>query len=191
MKARFLLAAAAAMLVPALFTACANHRENERGLVFIESSVTGDNCHGWSVDPTQSALELPTIKTQTFKSVLKKPSGQTFLDVKLTDMWVEWVRIDGGTRVPARFHNVFDVLVPAGGSATLLTAWIMSGDQLTEAPFDALQAQNGGVDLETKNSAIRMKAIVTWYGTTYNGDPIKTTLELNEEFAGTVGCSKQ
>lgn len=190
MKARFILAVAAAVAVPLLFAACTNENKQAQsdGAVFVELNIGDEsNCIYWNVNPAVSPYQRPNIALLEFNSIIKKPASDArFLDVQMTDMWVTWQRIDGGTKIPRPFHFVYGILLPAAGDLELSNAPIMSLDQMLESPFDDLI--NYGYDRETGNLVIRLRGIIDYYGKTYSGDAVKATTEVHAEFANGVGC---
>lgn len=189
MRIRFAVAVGAALAIPILFSACSSNQEGSTdGAVYIQSTVDGSNCPYWNIDPNQSPYVRPTIKAQKFVSKVKKTgASSSFMDVKLTDCWVEYTRIDGGTIVPRQYHFPWTIIVPVGGTGTLNNGPILSDDQMLESPFDNLAQR--GYDPETGNQTIKMKAKVTWYGKTMSGESIVTSFVLDEEFKYGGGCT--
>lgn len=185
MKARVLFAIGMLTAVALLALGCNNDQEEWEGVVFLEIEWTGTNCFDWAlIGPA------PTIREQSIQWKSKKPvSDTTFLDVQLEDLWVTWRRIDGGTRVPRPYHAVFDLLVPAGGTANLNNGPLMEPEQLNETPFDVLFPENGGTDSETGSTVIRLEATLTYYGKTFNGDKVAGELKVNEDFRYASGCT--
>jgi hypothetical protein len=172
-----------------------NKQGKTEGAVFVETGLAQNisNCIYWNVDPyyfPAAPYVVPTLKSQEFRSKLKKPVDDTrFLDVRMTDMWIDWVRNDGGRTAPKRYHFTYDVYLPAGGTATLNNAPMMTPEMMVEAPFDSLRIENGGVDPETNNREISLVAKITWYGYVYNGDQVKGSYEVGEYFYPGSGCN--
>jgi len=125
----------------------------------------------WNVG---SGLPLQ-LDTTEIRSNLKNPSGgsSSFLDTRLEDYYVEWERIDGGTKAPGPELFVGNVLIPAGGTSTLTNYEYMTRSALLMTPLDQLLPFNGGIDRETGKSEIRCRAKVTYRGRTLSGEPVR------------------
>ena len=187
MKPRFLIATIATVLVAGLFLACSNKQEKLEGGVFVETSLTDLGlCPFWAVN----GAGIPDVTELRFTSVLKHPTlDDRYLDVRFDDLWTTWRRVDGGTRLPQPYHIAFPFLVPAGTETKLDGIPFMGLQQLSEGPFDSLFPVNGGVDLETGTKMIRLDTTLSFYGKTYTGDNIKTSVRIIEEFWYGYGCN--
>ena len=115
------------------------------------------------------------FETTELRSILKNPAAgsSSVLDTRLEDYVVEWSRIDGGTKVPDSETFIGNVLIGAGGTATLANYPYMTRTALLRAPLDQLLPFNGGIDRETGRSEIRCRATVTYRGRTLSGQPVR------------------
>jgi hypothetical protein len=112
-----------------------------------------------------------------------------FLQVRATTYRVSYTRTDGGTQVPAPFVRSMDTLVgPDGAQGSGFIAF--EPGALTQAPFAALQPQNGGRDLETGKAFVGLNIKVEVFGETLNGDNVSdsTTIPMEVCF-GCGGCA--
>lgn len=134
------------------------------------------------------------VGTIDVRAILKNPSGdvnQQFNDVRIRSYHVSYVRTDGGTHVPAPFTRSMDLLVPASGTATGLgTFIILQTDAITQAPFVSLLPTNGGRDVETGRTTIRMDVIVQVFGETLAGSNVSGSTRFPLDFCYQCsGCS--
>jgi hypothetical protein len=126
------------------------------------------------------------IGTISIQSLLKNPttiSDQRFNDVRITSYTVNYVRTDGGTQVPAAFTRTKDLLVVTGGGSTALASFlVIEPGALTQAPFAALQTNNGGRDPETGKTFVNMDVVVTVFGETLAGEKVSGTTRFPLDF---------
>lgn len=125
------------------------------------------------------------IGTIEIRAILKNPGtvSQQFNDVRIRSYRVSYVRTDGGTHVPASFVRSIDLLVPTGGSpANLGQFLVLQSDAITQAPFVSLLPTNGGRDVETGRSVIRMDVIVELFGETLAGSNVSGTTRFPLDF---------
>jgi hypothetical protein len=132
-----------------------------------------------------------SIGTIQIKAILKNPtqiSDQRFNDVRVTSYRVSYVRTDGGKQVPTPFVRTIDTLITTGGSASALTNFlVLTSDAVTQAPFAALQTQNGGRDPETGRPIVQMDVIVDLFGETLAGEKVSGTTRFPLDFCFSCG----
>jgi hypothetical protein len=138
------------------------------------------------VNDTSCEGDFGTINME----VIPKNSSATgpFVQVRATRYRVSYTRTDGGTQVPGSFVRSMDTLISAGasGSAGFLA---FEPGALSQAPFAALQPQNGGRDLETGKPFVGLNITVEVFGETLAGDNVadSTTIPMEVCF-GCGGC---
>jgi hypothetical protein len=129
------------------------------------------------------AQDVGTISVQ---ALIKNPvvlSDQRFNDVRITSYSVNYVRTDGGTQVPASFTRSKDVLIILGSGLTPLTSFlVIEPGALTQAPFAALQTNNGGRDPETGRTFVQMDVVITVFGETLAGEKVSGTTRFPLDF---------
>ncbi len=132
-----------------------------------------------------------TIGTIEMKSILKNPtqiSDQRFNDVRVTSYRVSYVRTDGGKQVPTPFVRTIDTLITTGGTVTNLTNFlVLTSDALSQAPFAALQTQNGGRDPETGRPFVNMDVTVDLFGETLAGEKVSGSTRFPLDFCFNCG----
>lgn len=144
------------------------------------------------IDPASQDQCDTGIGQINFQAILKNPSdvNQQFNDVRITRYRVSYVRTDGGTLVPAPFVRSIDILVPAGGTSTLVSPVLLQSDAILQQPFAALRPQNGGRDPETGRNVVRMDAIVDFFGETLAGSNVAGRTRFPLDFCFHCnGCS--
>jgi len=117
---------------------------------------------------------LLQFQTTTLTSQLKNPAGgsSSFLDTQVETYSIVWTRIDGGKTASPTESFGGNVIVPAGGNATLTNYPFQSASALQLPPLNSLFPYNGGVDPQTGRSEIRQTGTVTFYGHTMSGQPV-------------------
>ncbi|HEX7809214.1 MAG TPA: hypothetical protein VF608_10830 [Thermoanaerobaculia bacterium] len=124
--------------------------------------------------------------------VIPKNASATgnLLQVRVNRYRVSYQRTDGGTQVPAPFVRSIDTLIGVGTSASLATFTILEADALNQAPFAALQPQNGGRDPQTGRPVVKMEVIVEIFGETLGGDNVYDATRFPLDFCYDCGgCS--
>ncbi len=118
------------------------------------------------------------FQTTILTNRLKNPAATSlqFLDVQVQEYTVVWNRLDGGKIASPTQIFPGNVIVPAGGSATLTNYEYMSADSLIRPPLDQLFPFNGGIDKETGRAEIRQAGNVTWSGHTLSGQPVTSNV---------------
>ena len=134
------------------------------------------------------------LATVNIRAILKNPSedvNQQFNDVRITRYRVSYVRIDGGTQVPASFVRSIDLFISATGQPSELGGFLaFQPEALNQAPFAALLPQNGGRDPETGSTTVRMDIILDLFGETLGGSNVSGRTRLTVDFCYTCnGCA--
>lgn len=127
---------------------------------------------------------IGTVNLQIFPK--NADAGGSFTQVRVTRYRVSYRRTDGGTQVPAPFVRSIDTLVGVG-TAVGSNFTVIQSDALTQAPFAALQPQNGGVDVETRRPIIRLEVILEVFGETLGGDNVYDSTAFPLEFCYNCG----
>ena len=141
-----------------------------------------------TVEDPDCAQDVGTINMQ----VIAKNENATgpFVQVRVNRYRVSYRRVDGGSIVPAPFVRSMDTLIGVGGSAVGSNFTIVQGDALLQAPFVALQPQNGGRDPETGRPVVQMEVVVEVFGETLGGDNVYDATSFPLEFCYSCnGCS--
>jgi hypothetical protein len=132
------------------------------------------------------------IATVSMQAIAKNGNVTgSFVDVRVTRYRVSYVRTDGGTQVPAPFVRSIDNLLTTGGGAQGLTNFLAFEPQATsQAPFAALQPNNGGRDPQTGRSTIKMEIILEIFGRTLAGDDVYDATRVPVDFCyNCQGCA--
>jgi hypothetical protein len=132
--------------------------------------------------------DVGTINLQ----VIPKNSSASgnLLQVRVSRYRVSYVRTDGGTQVPNPFVRSVDSLIAVGSSGSISGFTILEADALNQAPFAALQPQNGGRDPQTGRPIIKMEVIVEVFGETLGGDNVYDATRIPLDFCYDCGgCS--
>ncbi|MEO8033345.1 MAG: hypothetical protein ABI837_02860 [Acidobacteriota bacterium] len=180
-KTNRLMAAAAALV---LVAGCSNEIGRTSSPVTLIVSNT-QNIQRLDIAPgaVNCAQDVGTISVQ---ALLKNPtviSDQRFNDVRITSYTVNYVRTDGGKLVPASFTRSKDALITIGSGATSLSKFlILEPGALTQAPFAALQTNNGGRDPETGRTFVQMDVVVTVFGETLAGEKVSGATRFPLDF---------
>ena len=160
----------------------------------VELIVTNEqSLNRIDLDPLAANCDQ-TIATVNIRAILKNPSedvSQQFNDVRITRYRVSYVRIDGGTQVPASFVRSIDRLVSSTGQVSELGGFLaFQPEALSQAPFAALLPQNGGRDPETGSTTVRMDVILDLFGETLGGSNVSGRTRLTLDFCFTCnGCA--
>lgn len=143
-----------------------------------------DLAGGTGCDQNVGTIKMSTIVKNNNASDIR------FNDVRITRYRVSYLRTDGGTLVPASFVRSIDSLISAGGSSSLTSFLIMQSDALTQAPFAALLATNGGRDPQTGRTTVSMDVIVEVFGETLAGEAVSGSTRFPLDFCiNCGGCS--
>ncbi|HEX2062652.1 MAG TPA: hypothetical protein VHK90_18065, partial [Thermoanaerobaculia bacterium] len=112
---------------------------------------------------------IGTVNLQIFPK--NEQAEGNFIQVRVTRYRVSYRRTDGGTQVPAPFVRSIDTLIGVGTSVGS-NFTVLQSDAVNQAPFAALQPQNGGVDVETRRPLVRLEVILEVFGETLGGDNV-------------------
>ena len=135
---------------------------------------------------------LGGIGTITLRVVSK---GRTDLtgtanQVRVTRYRVSYQRRDGGRLVPASFVRPMDTLIGVGATAGLSDFVVIEPDAVNQAPFAALQPQNGGRDPDTGRPFVELDVIMEFFGETLGGDNVYDATRFPLDFCyGCGGCA--
>jgi hypothetical protein len=148
-------------------------------------------------DPAGSTKCQGSIGTVHLASVVVEPpvtntnvSGADLNQIKVDRYQVSYVRTDGGKLVPAPFVRSTSLVLAANGSAEGTTFVVFDPNALNQAPFAALEPQNGGVDPETGKPIITMDVIMTFFGQTLAGERVSGNTRMTMDFCFQCGgCS--
>src|SRR3954447_1097244 len=131
------------------------------------------------------ALRIVLLQPQT---VANHPVNNTFNDVKLDRYQITYLRTDGGKLVPPSFvRSTSQVITVAGGSQNLSDFVAFETNAFNQAPFVALQPQNGGKDPETGLGFVKLNIILTVYGETLAGDRVQGSASFPINFCYNCG----
>ncbi|HEX9160484.1 MAG TPA: hypothetical protein VF980_02155 [Thermoanaerobaculia bacterium] len=136
---------------------------------------------------TNCDKDIGTINIQGRLRDLGNNVDPRFLDVRVTRFQVSYVRTDGGTAVPAPFTRSIDIIVQAGGSASLSKFLILQSDALTQAPFVSLLPNNGGRDPQTGRPVVQMDVVIQLFGETLSGVSVSGSTRFPLDFCFQCG----
>jgi hypothetical protein len=183
MKNRLMIAVMAVVALASL--SCSHELANNAAPVELVLSTTQE-LHQIDLQfgATGCSVGLGTITMQ----VIPKNSGTTTLtSVRVNRYRVSYRRIDGGTLVPRSFVRSMDSLVGVGQSVGLSDFIIFESDALSQAPFAALQPQNGSRDPETGRPTVKLEVIVEIFGETLGGDNVSDSTAFVVDFCFECG----
>jgi hypothetical protein len=143
------------------------------------------------IDPLTTDADCDQLIGTINMQVIKKNTAATgdFLQVRVQRYRVSYRRTDGGTIVPAGFVRSIDTLVGVGQTVGS-NFTVIEADALSQAPFAALQPQNGGRDAETGRSTIKLEVTLEAFGETLAGDNVYDSTAFPLEFCYACGgCS--
>lgn len=132
-----------------------------------------------------------TVGTINMQVIPKNSSaGGTLTSVRVNRYRVSYRRVDGGTVVPSPFVRSIDTLVGVGTTVQGSNFTVLQADAITQAPFAALQPQNGGRDAETGRPVVQLEVIMELFGETLAGDNVYDSTAFPLEFCYNCGgCS--
>lgn len=147
-----------------------------------------------SVNQTVSLLDLAdpncgSLGTINLQAIARRTdvADLRFLDVKLKNYRVTYVRTDGGRTVPASFVRSISGLVAVNGSINSSTPFFaFDFGALNQAPFAALRPNNGGVDPETGQRQVKLDVIIDVFGETLSGQQV--TGQARQAISVCVSC---
>jgi hypothetical protein len=156
----------------------------------VELLVTNtQNLNRIDLDPLANDADCDEQVGTINMQVLPKNSSATGtqLGVRVQRYRVSYRRIDGGTLVPPPFVRPIDTLIAVNGSAAGSNFTIIESNALTQAPFAALQPQNGGRDAETGRASVTLEVVVEVFGETLAGDNVYDATSFPLEFCFSCG----
>ena len=130
------------------------------------------------------------LGTVSLRAIVKNPATEdaTFLDVRLEQMRVSYLRTDGGSLVPASFQQTISGLITANaGSQDLNDFVVFQSDAFNQAPFAALFPNNGGLDPETGKPEVRMDVVLEIFGETLAGENVSASVRFPLAFCYDCG----
>lgn len=152
-----------------------------------------DLAGGTGCNQSLGTVNITAIQIQGPGSTLPSNPLQTPADlnvVKIDRYRVSYVRIDGGHLVPAPFVRSVSLSVQVGGGAQPETFVAFDPAAFNQAPFAALQPQNGGRDPETGKGTITMDLILEVFGQTLAGERVSGSTRTTLDFCYSCGgCS--
>lgn len=184
-----------AALVLAVAVLGCNGELNEGSAPVALVASTTQNVQLLELDPRIAQTDvdcLGGIGTITLRVVSK---GRTDLtgtanQVRVTRYRVSYQRRDGGRLVPASFVRPMDTLIGVGNTAGLSDFVVIEPDAVNQAPFAALQPQNGGRDPDTGRPFVELDVIMEFFGETLGGDNVYDATRFPLDFCyGCGGCA--
>jgi hypothetical protein len=163
-----------------LAAGCTNKQGESESPISLTATVSGGSNPLLINISTPAPVQLTQIDvTSNFKNPTAT-DPQHFADVNISSYVVTYRRVDGGTKVPAPETFGGFLLVPSGGSASIINPPIMYGYAVQQSPFDQLLPFNGGIDLETGRTEIDLVASIVFYGETVAGQRVQSTAANTE-----------
>lgn len=175
---------AAALLAGIVALSCSETNRQRSPVSLILSNAQTLNI----IDLTGGAgcdQDIGTI-TMTSQVIQNAGSGATVNNslngVRLTRYRVSYSRTDGGKLVPAPFVNAMDVFIAPGSNANLTRFLVLQPDARSQAPFAALQPQNGGRDPETGRPFVGLQVNFEVFGETLAGENVTGSTQFPLQF---------
>ena len=187
MKNKLTLAAVALAAMAAL--SCSSELTDSAAPVELVVTNT-QNLSRLDLDPLNNDSDCQgEIGTINMQVIAKAGASGEFLQVRVRRYRVSYRRTDGGTIVPSSFVRSIDTLIGVGSAASS-NFTVLEADALTQAPFAALQPQNGGRDPETGRPVVKLEVILEVFGETLAGDNVFDSTVFPLEFCyGCGGCA--
>lgn len=189
MKKRLTLAA----VVLVSMTALSCSTELTDNAAPVELVVTNSqNLSRLDLNPLSTDADCDETVGTINMQVIPKNSSATgdFVQVRVNRYRVSYRRLDGGTVVPASFVRSIDTLISVNETVPGSNFTVLQGDAITQAPFAALQPQNGGRDPETGRTVVQMDVVLEVFGETLAGDNVYDSTAFPLEFCYDCGgCS--
>lgn len=131
-------------------------------------------------------VPLATVSIQPVL-IQANATNTTFDDVKIDRYTVSYVRTDGGKLIPQSFTRSLDSLLSLGTTSQLNNFSAFEPNALNQAPFVALQPQNGGRDPETGLKHVSMEVVITVFGQTLAGERVTGSTRIPLDFCYDCG----
>jgi hypothetical protein len=180
----------AVILLSSAFLSCSNELADDSSPVTLVVTNT-QNLRIVDIAPNTDDdcdQDVGTIKLQVIPK--NGSASGNLLQVRVSRYRVSYVRTDGGTQVPNPFVRSVDTLIGVGSTGSISGFTILEADALNQAPFAALQPQNGGRDPQTGRPIIKMEVIVEVFGETLGGDNVYDATRIPLDFCYDCGgCS--
>jgi len=188
MKNRLTLAVVALASMAAL--SCSSELTDNAAPVELVATNT-QNLSRLDLNPLSGGNCDQNVGTITMQVIPKNSTATgNLVSVRVTRYRVSYRRVDGGTVVPAPFVRSYDTLINVGDSVGGSNFIVLQSDAVTQAPFAALQPQNGGRDPETGRPVVQLEVIVELFGETLGGDNVYDSTAFPLEFCYNCGgCS--
>jgi hypothetical protein len=134
------------------------------------------NCSG--------SLGVVTLRVISLQGGLSKiPTDNRFNDVKLDSYRVTYVRTDGGHLTPQPFVRSISGILQIGQQPSALSGFLaFPPNAFNQAPFVALQPQNGGRDPETGKTTVQMEIVIEVFGETIAGERVTGSARMPIDF---------
>lgn len=185
MKNKLILAALALAALAA--ASCSNELTNSAAPVELVVTNT-QKLHRLDIAAGSDASCASNIGTINMQVIPKNSTAKgPFVQVRVTRYRVSYRRTDGGTLVPAPFVRTMDTLLSVGSVVQGSNFTVFEGGSVNQAPFAALQPQNGGIDPETGSHFVKMDVIVEVFGETLAGDNVYDATAFPLEFCYACG----
>lgn len=180
----------AVILLSSVFVSCGNELADDSSPVSLVVTNT-QNLRIVDIAPNTDDDCDQDVGTINLQVIPKNSSASgNLLQVRVSRYRVSYVRTDGGTQVPNPFVRSVDSLIAVGSSGSISGFTILEADALNQAPFAALQPQNGGRDPQTGRPIIKMEVIVEVFGETLGGDNVYDATRIPLDFCYDCGgCS--
>jgi len=184
MKKRLMIAVLAVVALASL--SCSHELANNAAPVELVLSTT-QTIHVIDLQSGATGCDtgLGTITMQVFAK--NSNATSTLTSVRVNRYRVSYRRIDGGTLVPRSFVRSIDSLINIGAAVGLSDFIVFESDAFSQAPFAALQPQNGNRDPETGRPTVKLEVIVEVFGETLGGDNVSDSTAFVLDFCFDCG----
>jgi len=150
-----------------------------------QTLFTLDLLGGTGCNQAIGTVNIRAIILQTGNENL--PLDTRFDDVRLDRYEVTYIRTDGGTLIPQPFVKSMSDLITTGGTGTSTPFIAFPPGAFTQAPFVALQPNNGGRDPETGKNVVQMDLVLTVFGQTLAGERVSGSTRIPLTFCFNCG----
>ena len=190
MKNRLILIAVAVASMAAL--SCSSELTDNAAPVELVVTNT-QNLTQLDLDPLTRGRRLrrQTSARSTCRSSrrTRAPTGN-FVQVRVQRYRVSYRRTDGGTAGSVAVRPLDRHAGRRRAATRRLELHVIEADALSQAPFAALQPQNGGRDPETGRPVVKLEVILEVFGETLAGDNVYDSTAFPLEFCyGCGGCA--
>jgi hypothetical protein len=189
MKKRLTLATVVMVSIAAL--SCSSELTDSSAPVELVVTNT-QNLSRLDLDPLTPDTECDEAIGTINMQVIPKNENATgsMVQVRVNRYRVSYRRVDGGSVVPPSFVRSIDTLIGINQTVQGSNFTVLQADALSQAPFAALQPQNGGRDPETGRPVVQLEVILELFGETLAGDNVYDSTAFPLEFCFNCGgCS--